>query len=133
MENQEQDNKEKSTEVTPKPTDEVQLTIETVTPDTHKSVPETPVDSEKVEEKVEGANDNEEIEVKADEQQAKSGEESDTKDNGVDEKDEKDEKVTTEDATDDEEEELDTQGDAHKGSDDDGEGDIRDSIETVAP
>lgn len=121
MENQEQNNKAKSTEATPKPTDEVQLTIETVTPDTHQSVPETPVDSEKVEDKVEGANDNEEVIELSNEKDASDADEEvvedDKKENGQDDA-EGDETELTE--------------DAQKG-DDDGEGDIRDSIETVAP
>lgn len=60
MENQEQENtKPKATLENPKPTDDVQLTIETVIPDTAcTTVPQTPVESEQLEEKVEGANDN---------------------------------------------------------------------------
>lgn len=124
MENQQQDNKAKSTEATPKPTDEVQLTIETVTPDTHQSVPETPVDSEKVEEKVEGANDNEEVEeVKA------LNNEKDATD--VDEETvEDDKKESGEDNAEGDEKEL---TEEEQKGEDDGEGDIRDSIETVAP
>ena len=124
MENQDQENKAKSAEATPKPTDEVQLTIETVTPDTHQSVPETTVDSDKVEEKVEGANDNEEVdevkEVSSEKDAANIDEEvveDDEKESGQDDA-AGDEKELTE--------------EEQKG-DDDGEGDIRDSIETVAP
>jgi hypothetical protein len=124
MENQDQENKAKSTEATPKPTDEVQLTIETVTPDTHQSVPETTVDSEKVEDKVEGANDNKEVdEVK---ELSNDKDATDTDEEVVEE----DKKENEDDDAEGDEKEL--TEDEQKG-DDDGEGDIRDSIETVAP
>ena len=62
MENKEQDDtKAKTTTEHPKPSDEVQLTIETVTPDTVRTVPETAVDSKEVEGKAEEANSNGEV------------------------------------------------------------------------
>lgn len=59
MENQRENNTNPS-EINPKPTEDVQLTIETVTPDTHQSVPQTDVNTEKIEGKVEETNNNDE-------------------------------------------------------------------------
>ena len=61
MENQ-QENTTNPSGANPKPTDDVQLTIETVTPDTHQSIPQTEVNTEKIEGKVENANDHDENE-----------------------------------------------------------------------
>lgn len=122
MENKEQDNKKtKPSSTDPKPTDEVQLTIETVTPDTHKSVPETPVDSDRVEESVETANDNEQsghAEDNAGKQDAKS----DTK--ATDTSENREEVQHEDDGNENENQ--------YKGDNDD-EGDERDKIETIAP
>lgn len=122
MENKEQDNKKtKPSSTDPKPTDEVQLTIETVTPDTHKSVPETPVDSDRVEESVETANDNKQsghVEDNASKQDAKS----DTK--ATDTSENREEVQYEDDGNENENQ--------YKGDNDD-EGDERDKIETIAP
>ena len=71
MENKEQNHTKKQDSTDhPKPSDEVQLTIETVTPDTAKTIPETIVHDEELEQKADQANQNEEAPTAADNEQA---------------------------------------------------------------
>jgi len=71
MENKEQDHTKKQDSTDhPKPSDEVQLTIETVTPDTAKTIPETIVHDEALEQKADQANQNDEAPTAADNEQA---------------------------------------------------------------
>ncbi|MNK52703.1 hypothetical protein D3C87_716450 [compost metagenome] len=157
MENKEQDDtKAKTTTEHPKPSDEVQLTIETVTPDTVRTVPETAVDSKEVEGKAEEANSNGEmpkVDHASDEQPAKAdlqGEEVKAEqetesveniEDGVDEQDDEEavenegnESENVESVDDENSEGEEKTGAAESSENDNEEGDDeRDKIETVAP
>ncbi|WAC39581.1 hypothetical protein [Pedobacter sp. SL55] len=102
----------------PEPTEEVQLTIETVTPDTHQSLPKAPVADENAEEKVGSASDSEEAKDEMEEVNVKSTETEEYMSQAKNEQEEtdNDENIASEKSTENNE------GD-----------DERDKIETIAP
>ena len=103
----------------PAPTEEVQLTIETVTPDTHQSLPKAPADNKKIEERDELANDSQKEHDEIEEVKAESKEPEEDTPQAKNEQE--DEAENTEDTA------------SEKGTANTDEDDERDKIETIAP